>query len=188
MQTIYPSQAKTQYDVAIVGSGAGGGQMAHTLTLAGLKCVMLEAGRSYDPKTETPLFNRPDQAPLGGTATPDKPYGFFDSTVDGGWEVPGEPYTQGSTKREEQFTWWRARMMGGRTNHWGRISLRNGPYDFKPYSRDGLGFDWPLSYEEVEPYYTKVEMLVGIYGTNEGMENMPSRYYGGGNCGTYYGL
>lgn len=67
----------------------------------------------------------------------------FDSTVDGGWEVPGEPYTQGSTKREEQFTWWRARMMGGRTNHWGRISLRNGPYDFKPYSRDGLGFDWP---------------------------------------------
>lgn len=77
MQTISPSQAKTQYDVAIVGSGAGGGQMAHTLTLAGLKCVMLEAGRSYDPKTETPLFNRPDQAPLGGTATPDKPYGFF---------------------------------------------------------------------------------------------------------------
>ena len=147
--------------------------MAYTLTLAGLKCVMLEAGRSYDPATETPMFNRPDQAPLGGTSTPDKPMGFWDSTIDGGWEVPGEPYTQDS-KNEQQFTWWRARMMGGRTNHWGRISLRNGPYDFKPYSRDGLGFDWPISYEEVEPYYNKVEMLIGVFGTNTGLENTPN--------------
>ena len=147
--------------------------MAYTLTLAGLRCVMLEAGRSYDPATETPMFNRPDQAPLGGTSTPDKPMGFWDSTIDGGWEVPGEPYTQDS-KNEQQFTWWRARMMGGRTNHWGRISLRNGPYDFKPYSRDGLGFDWPISYEEVEPYYNKVEMLIGVFGTNTGLENTPN--------------
>ena len=173
MPTIPISKAKAKYDVAIVGSGAGGGQMAYTLTLAGLRCVMLEAGRSYDPATETPMFNRPDQAPLGGTSTPDKPMGFWDSTIDGGWEVPGEPYTQDS-KNEQQFTWWRARMMGGRTNHWGRISLRNGPYDFKPYSRDGLGFDWPISYEEVEPYYNKVEMLIGVFGTNTGLENTPN--------------
>jgi len=173
MPTIPISKAKAKYDVAIVGSGAGGGQMAYTLTLAGLKCVMLEAGRSYDPATETPMFNRPDQAPLGGTSTPDKPMGFWDSTIDGGWKVPGEPYTQDS-KNEQQFTWWRARMMGGRTNHWGRISLRNGPYDFKPYSRDGLGFDWPISYEEVEPYYNKVEMLIGVFGTNTGLENTPN--------------
>ena len=65
--------------------------------------------------------------------------------------------------------------MGGRTNHWGRISLRNGPYDFKPYSYDGLGFDWPISYEEVAPYYDKVEMLIGVFGTNEGMENILTR-------------
>ncbi len=147
--------------------------MAYTLTLAGIKCVMLEAGRAYDTDTETAMFQRRDQAPLGAVPTPDKHMGFWDATVDGGWEVPGEPYTQGSTKPEEQFTWWRARMMGGRTNHWGRISLRNGPYDFKPRSRDGLGFDWPISYEDVEPYYTKVEQLVGIYGTNEGLENTP---------------
>ena len=65
-------------------------------------------------------------------------------------------------------------MMGGRTNHWGRISLRNGPYDFKPRSRDGLGFDWPIGYDDLEPYYTKVEMLIGVYGTNEGLENTPN--------------
>ena len=53
------------------------------------------------------------------------------------------------------------------------ISLRNGPYDFKPKSRDGLGFDWPLSYEDVAPYYDKVEMLIGVYGANDGLENTP---------------
>ena len=60
MPTIPVSEAKPEYDVAIVGSGAGGGQMAYTLTLAGLKCVMLEAGRSYDPVTETAMFQRGD--------------------------------------------------------------------------------------------------------------------------------
>ena len=173
MPTIKPSEAKAEYDVAIIGSGAGGGQMAYTLTLAGLKCVMLEAGRSYDPLTETPMFQTGAQAPLRGVATPDKSFGFYDATVDGGWTVPGEPYTQASDKKEDQFWWWRARMMGGRTNHWGRISLRNGPYDFKPRSRDGLGFDWPVTYEEIDPYYTKVEMLIGVFGTNPRRENTP---------------
>jgi choline dehydrogenase-like flavoprotein len=138
-----------------------------------MKCLMLEAGRAYDHLAETPMFQRNDQAPLLGSSTPDKVFGFHDATIDGGWEVPGEPYTQASDKPEEQFWWWRARMMGGRTNHWGRISLRNGPYDFKPKSRDGLGFDWPITYDEVEPYYTKVEQFIGVYGTNEHMENTP---------------
>ena len=48
-----------------------------------------------------------------------------------------------------------------------------GPYDFKPYSRDGLGFDWPISYQDVAPYYDKVEMLIGVYGENHGLENTP---------------
>src|SRR5688572_16618393 len=176
MAIIPSTKAKPEYDVVIVGSGAGGGQAAYTLTLAGLKCCMLEAGRSYDPVNETPMFQQPNQAPLMASATPDKPFGFYDATVDGGWQVPGEPYVSAHDpkKPEEEFRWWRARMMGGRTNHWGRISLRNGPYDFKPRSRDGLGFDWPVTYEDVEPYYTKVEMLIGVYGTNEGLENTPS--------------
>ncbi len=66
-----------------------------------------------------------------------------------------------------------ARACSGDTNHWGRISLRNGPYDFKPHARDGLGFDWPIAYEDVAPYYDKVEQLIGVYGSNEGLENTP---------------
>jgi len=69
---------------------------------------------------------------------------------------------------------WRPRMLGGRTNHWGRVALRFGPYDFKPRSRDGLGFDWPITYDELEPWYDEVERLVGVTGGNEGYENCPN--------------
>ena len=140
---------KRSYDVIVVGSGAGGGQSAYTLCMDGVKVLMLEAGRRYTPAAEAPMFQTPDQAPLGGEATPDKNFGWFDATVDGGWEVPGEPYLRAAADDPGTFKWWRARMLGGRTNHWGRISLRNGPYDFKPFTRDGLGFDWPIGYDDL---------------------------------------
>ncbi len=174
MAYITPASAKDPYDVIVIGSGAAGGQSAYTLTMEGARVLMLEAGRNYDPRSETPMFKTNDQAPLRSAGTPDKPFGYYDATIDGGWAVPGEPYTNASSERGRDFKWWRARMLGGRTNHWGRISLRNGPYDFKPRSRDGLGFDWPISYEDVAPYYDKVEMLIGVYGTNEGLENTPN--------------
>ncbi len=160
-----------EYDVIIVGSGAAGGMCAYVLACSGVKVLMLEAGRDYDPVTETPMFQLPKDAPMRGAGTVEKPFGFYDATVDGGWEVPGEPY---SSAEGTDFRWWRARMLGGRTNHWGRISLRMGEYDFKPHSRDGLGFDWPMSYEDVVPYYDKTEALIGVYGSNEGLENTPS--------------
>ncbi|HEY2356559.1 MAG TPA: GMC family oxidoreductase [Phenylobacterium sp.] len=154
--------ATEPYDVIIVGSGAGGGMSAYHLTRSGLKVLMLEAGRHYDPVTETPMFNTNAEAPLRGVGTPDKPFGFYDATVDGGWQVPGEPYTV--AEGSEPFTWWRPRMLGGRTNHWGRIALRFGPLDFKPYSRDGLGYDWPITYDDLAPWYDKTEKLIGVSG------------------------
>jgi choline dehydrogenase-like flavoprotein len=162
------------HDVIVVGSGAAGGQTAYTLSMEGVKVLMLEAGRKYVPEQETPMFQTPDQAPLRGASTPEKVFGFYDATIDGGWTVPGEPYVQSTNDPHGRFAWWRSRMLGGRTNHWGRISLRNGPYDFRPHSRDGLGFDWPISYEDMEPYYDKVERLIGVYGTSEGLENTPN--------------
>jgi choline dehydrogenase-like flavoprotein len=174
MAIVTPGSVAEKYDVIVVGSGAAGGQAAYTLTMDGARVLMIEAGRNYDPRSETPMFQTPDAAPLRATGTPDKPFGYFDATIDGGWSVPGEPYTNLSVEEGRQFKWWRARMLGGRTNHWARHALRNGPYDFKPYSRDGLGFDWPISYEDVAPYYDKVEMLIGVYGSNDGLENTPN--------------
>ena len=173
MAFVTPATLADRYDVVVVGSGAAGGQSAYTLSMDGARVLMVEAGRNYDPVSETAMFQTNDAAPLRGAATPDKQGGFFDATVDGGWTVAGEPYTNASTEEGRQFKWWRPRMLGGRTNHWSRHALRNGPYDFKPHSRDGLGFDWPISYGDVAPYYDKVEMLIGVYGTNDGLENTP---------------
>ncbi|HWL16227.1 MAG TPA: GMC family oxidoreductase [Opitutus sp.] len=174
MAFVTPETAKPEYDVVVIGSGAGGGQTAYTLCMEGAKVLMLEAGRNYDPAKETPMFQTTRDAPLRGVSTPDKPFGFHDATVDGGWTVPGEPYVSDSSDPRREFKWWRSRMLGGRTNHYGRITLRNGPYDFKPHSRDGHGFDWPLNYEDLAPYYDKVEMLIGVHGENDGLENTPN--------------
>ncbi|HEV2379431.1 MAG TPA: GMC family oxidoreductase [Terriglobia bacterium] len=162
------SSAKS-YDAIIVGSGAGGGMAAYVLTKAGAKCLLLEAGSWYDTAKESAMLKWVYEGPHRGGSTPDKPFGEFDGCV-GGWQVQGEPYTNAPGT---DFMWWRGRMLGGRTNHWGRISLRMGPYDFKPYSRDGKGIDWPISYEDLAPYYDKTEELIGVFGSQENLENTP---------------
>lgn len=158
-----------QYDVVIVGSGAGGGMAAYVLANAGLKVCLLEAGPNYDPKTNITQFKNPWESPRRGASTKYRPFGDFDACY-WGWEIDGEPYTKASGT---QWDWWRARMLGGRTNHWGRISLRFGPKDFKRRSIDGLGEDWPIGYDDIKPFYDRVDKLIGVFGTNEGLENDP---------------
>lgn len=166
---------KTQksYDVCIVGSGAGGGMAAYTLAKAGIKVVLLEAGPLYDPAKNVTQLKWPWESPRRGASTPLRQNGDFDAAY-GGWDIDGEPYTHvGDTK----FDWFRSRMVGGRTNHWGRISLRFGPKDFKRRSIDGLGDDWPISYEDVAPYYDKVDQLIGVFGSKENLPNDPDSIF-----------
>jgi choline dehydrogenase-like flavoprotein len=157
------------YDVAIVGSGAGGGMAAYALTQAGADVVMLEAGPEWWATKNSTMLLPSYGSPRRGRATKTRPFGEFDA-CDGGWEIEGEPYTRAPGTR---FDWWRGRMLGGRTNHWGRISLRFGPDDFKGKTRDGLGDDWPIGYEDVAPYYDKVDDLIGVFGSKEGLRNHP---------------
>ena len=167
--------AEQIYDVIIVGSGAGGGMATHQLANAGLKVALIEAGDFYDPADEQQRtqLRYPWESPRRGASTQRRPFGDYNSCI-GGWELDGEPYTQ---KGDTDFMWWRGRMLGGRTNHWGRISLRFGPLDFKRRDIDGLGDNWPIGYEDIKPYYDKVDKLIGVFGSNEGLYNDPDGYF-----------
>jgi len=162
-----------KYDAIIVGSGAGGGMAAYVLSKAGLKVCLLEAGPMYDPAKNVTQLKNPWESPRRGASTRFRPFGDFDASY-WGWQIDGEPYT---TKGDTKWDWWRARMLGGRTNHWGRISLRFGPKDFKRRSIDGLGDDWPIGYEDIKPYYDRIDKLIGIFGTNEGLEDHPDGFF-----------
>jgi choline dehydrogenase-like flavoprotein len=162
-------QPPTVYDVCIVGSGAGGGAAAYVLTKAGANVVMLEAGPDWDSSRDSAMFKWPYDSPRRGAATKERSFGEFDGCI-GAWEIDGEPYT---VPEGEQFDWYRARMLGGRTNHWGRISLRMGPDDFRRKSIDGLGDDWPITYDDLKPYYDDLDRFVGLFGSNEGLANEP---------------
>lgn len=165
---MYIQEGQKEYDVCIVGSGAGGGMAAKTLTEAGADVIMLEAGPWFDSESFA-MFKWPYESPRRGASTPKQEFGEFDACF-GGFNVDGEPYT---TTNGTNFSWFRARMLGGRTNHWGRISLRFGPEDFKARSKDGIGEDWPITYEEIKPYYDELDRTIGIFGTNEGIYNEP---------------
>ncbi len=146
---------------------------AYALTQAGATVLMLEAGGWWDNNKDSKMLKMPFDSPRRGASTPERPFGEFDACV-GGWQVPGEPYTKAEGTK---FDWWRGRMLGGRTNHWGRISLRFGPNDFKRKSIDGLGDDWPISYADVAPYYDRIDKLIGIYGSVENLPNHPDGFF-----------
>jgi choline dehydrogenase-like flavoprotein len=162
---------QTPYDVCIVGSGAGGGMAAYTLAKAGATVALIEAGPLWFSTEDSAMLQWAYQSPRRGRDTKQRQFGGeFDAGL-GGWDIEGEPYT---TAPGSRFDWYRARMLGGRTNHWGRISLRFGPFDFRRKSLDGLGDDWPITYEDLKPYYDRIDRLIGLFGSNENLPNEPN--------------
>jgi choline dehydrogenase-like flavoprotein len=164
-------------DVVVIGSGAGGGTTVKVLTDLGMKVTLLEAGPMLNPYKDFKEHMWPWEVDHRGVGPNAEnyfgkniyPFGYF-LAPNGYWDIPGEPFTvaEGSS-----FTWFRSRIMGGRTNHFGRIALRFADYDFKPQAFDGLGNDWPVTYEEMSPWYDRAEDFVGVTGTHEGLRSAP---------------
>jgi len=167
-------KSRKEYDAVIVGSGAGGGMSAKILAENGLNVAIIEAGPYFDPaQNEYRTQLRPSwESPRRGYGST-RAFGDYDAAY-GGWEIDGEPYTKAEGT---DFGWFRSRMLGGRTNHWGRISLRFGPLDFKRKDWDGLGDNWPIGYDDVKPYYDRVDKMIGVFGSKEGIFNEPDGFF-----------
>src|SRR5438128_3248675 len=172
--------AQPVYDAIVVGEGAAGGHAAYVLTTKGLKVLCLEAGRMIDPAKDFYTHKFPYEWPHRGAGKPGQygklPQGMewkIKEWTDHLYTIPEEdPY---AVAPGSKFTWTRRRAVGGRTLLWGRGGDRFGPLDFKSKSmQDGWGEDWPISYEDVDPYYDKVEALIGVAGGSEDVYNTPT--------------
>jgi choline dehydrogenase-like flavoprotein len=169
---------QTVHDVVVIGSGAGGGTVTKVLADLGIRVLLMEAGPMVTP-ADFKEHMAPYDVPFRGAGPHAEAYfggqtGFTYSANFGGAQIEGEPYT---VAPGSQFRWFRSRVLGGRTNHYGRITLRFADYDFKPRMRDGLGFDWPISYEEMAPYYEKAERFIGVTGTVENIRSAPDSIF-----------
>jgi len=167
------SRSAKVYDVCIIGSGASGGTAAKVLTEGGLNVVMLEAGGPIKPETDFKEHVWPYDLEHRGVGIGARFRGELNNEFmapNGAWTIDGEPYTSAPGSN---FRWFRSRIVGGRTNHWGRIALRFAPVDFRSRSTDGMGDDWPITYEEVAPYYDKVEAFIGVFGSKENIPSAP---------------
>lgn len=147
-----------EYDVCVIGSGAGGGPVALTLAQAGHSVVVLEKGPWYTEKT----FFKDEKGDVYYTPNlRDEQHVVEERNEDDEWA--------GTPTSESGWSFWNGNMVGGSSNLMSGFFTRLKPDDFRLLSAFGpiAGanvVDWPISYEDLEPYYAKVESVVGVSG------------------------
>jgi glucose dehydrogenase len=138
------------FEVCIIGAGAAGGIMALELALRGVSVVVLESGPRHDFQQRGEYVRR-----------------FLKH--ENPWETPLpelDRYT-GSGTISSFLGGRRVRGIGGSTLHWEGYAFRFHSDDFLLRSRYGIADDWPISYQELEPYYARAEEALGVAGTND---------------------
>ncbi len=154
-------QQPQTHDVVLIGSGASGGMAAYNLTRLGVKVLMLDAGDTFDySKIWTHVL--PYEQDVRLQAGERSPRFYLDTEE--------QPYL---TDSDKPFNLVRVWGRGGKTNVWGRVSLRMSEMDFKAANRDGWGIPWPIGYADVAPYYDRVEELIGVCGGDDDSEVLP---------------
>ena len=142
-------------DVVIVGSGVAGAITGYALARAGVKVLILEAGPRVDRAKAVVAFRN---SPTKG---PNSPYPAHPKVPQPDPEDIGSYYVQAGPVT---FNGLQARVVGGTTWHWGGLTLRYRPNDFRLKSKFGVGVDWPLSYDDLEPWYAEAEREIGVAG------------------------
>lgn len=161
--------AEPDYDAIVVGSGAGGGFAAMALAERGAKVLLLERGKRYDYKTDYPM-NHPDWEsrlqPLSSIVDTFEP-DVTPKIAKADYDICSRSYgrdRRGIPARRGQFNYLRSIGVGGSTLHYQGEAHRFPPHAFKPRSLFGWGENWPISYEELAPYYEQVENILGVAG------------------------
>lgn len=165
-----------EYDVLIIGSGAGGGMAAWVLAQAGATCLLLEAGPGFDHEKQR-VMKAVYDLPYRGFGKPGRfPHVVQASEFDANlWaDEKQNPYTYDPN---DQYNWVRIRAVGGKMLRWGRQSWRLSDYEFKCKDHDGFGENWPISYADLEPFYGRVEPLFQVSGKKEGLPQLPDGNY-----------
>jgi choline dehydrogenase-like flavoprotein len=161
-----------EYDVLIVGSGHSGGMAANILTQKGISCLMLNAGPEADYEADR-KFKNVHELPYRGFNKPGRlPHVFQANEFNANqWVDEKEnPYTQPA---DAPYNWVRVRLLGGRSLFWARQSFRLSDYEFKARDIDGSGDNWPISLDDLAPFYSRVETIFRVSGRKEGWPQFP---------------
>jgi choline dehydrogenase-like flavoprotein len=174
--------ADNQYDAIVIGSGISGGWAAKELCEKGLKTIMLERGMNIEHVKDYKEASKEDwDHPHRGNHTvqmeKDYPklkrdYPLNERNLDWWASDKDSPYTE-----VKRFDWFRGYHVGGRSLLWGRQSYRWSDMYFEENAKQGIGVDWPVRYKDIEPWYTYVEKIAGVSGSEEHLPELPDSHF-----------
>src|SRR5476649_2530848 len=177
--------ASYEFDAIVIGSGISGGWAAKELCEKGMKVLMLERGRMVEHRKDyITEVKGPWQLPYRGSLPPAEVERDYIMAKWGGANLTAQTHFYNNDRlnpidfeNSKPFRWVRPAQVGGKSLIWGRVALRWSAIDFEANKRDGHGSPWPISYDEIAPWYSTVEKYAGIAGSKEDLPQLPDGEY-----------